>query len=133
MEFHPLKDLDAFVEWLFAPWVKAQGLEFLEVERGRVVARLPQDPSQQFVSGAMCGQSLMSAIDTVMSVAMATGDSLPRGTQHIDTHFLHPAEGEALLVEAVVKRWGRTSYGDVHVRLESSGALVAHATASFAF
>ncbi len=133
MEIHPLKDLDAFVEALFAPWVKAQGIEYLEVEHGRVLARLPQDPDQQFASGATCGQALMSAIDTVMSVAMCTGESAPRGTQHIDTHFLRPAEGEDLLIEAVVKRWGRTSYGDVHVRFEGAGDLVAHATASFAF
>ena len=56
----------------FASWVKKQGLEFLEVEEGRVKARLRQDPEQQMFTGAMCGQATMSAIDTVMSLAMLT-------------------------------------------------------------
>lgn len=128
-----MESVDQLYEWMFAPWVKRQRHEILTVEPGFVVMRLPQDPEQQFFSGAMCGQSLMSAIDTAMSIAMMSVESPPtRGTASQNTQFLRPASGEDLLVEARVLKAGRTVwYGESHVRLESSGDLVAHATCEF--
>jgi uncharacterized protein (TIGR00369 family) len=128
------ENVDRAYELIFAPWVKAQGLEFLEVREGFVRARLPQDPAQQFFSGALCGQALMSAIDTVMSLAMATTERQSRGTASQNNQFLRPAVGGDLLVEAKVLKFGRSiAYGDVHVRRESDGELIAHATSEFAF
>ncbi len=128
-----MDNVDEFVNQVFAPWVKAQGLQFLDVREGYAKARLPQDPQQQFFSGATCGQALMSAIDTTMVIAMSTTHRSARGTQSQSTRFLRPAAEEDLIVEAQVKKWGRSSYGDVHVWLEGSGELVAHATCEFAF
>ena len=54
-----------FYEWLFAPWVKDLGLRDFDVSPGRAIATLPQNAKLQFVSGAVCGQVIMSAIDTV--------------------------------------------------------------------
>lgn len=136
MELAPvsMQSVEEFHELVFAPWVKAQGLVFLEVEQGRAKARLPQDPQQQFFSGAMCGQALMSAIDTVMSIAMATFDRPSRGTASQNNQFLRPAAGDDLIVEAKVLRAGRTlAYGETFVTFESSGELVAHSTSEFSF
>lgn len=118
---------------IFAPWVKEQGHEILEVEEGRVVTRLPQDPRQFHWAGVLCGQAVMSAIDTAMVLAMMSVDPWPQGgTTNQSTRFLRPATGAPMLVEAQVLKAGRTVwYGEVHVRNEETGALVAHATCEF--
>jgi acyl-coenzyme A thioesterase PaaI-like protein len=75
----------------------------------------------------------MSAIDTTMVLAVLTlEDNSARGTASQSTRFLRPAGGEPMLVEATVVKAGRTAvYGEVHVRGEDSGTLVAHATCEF--
>ena len=119
---------------LFAPWVKQQRLEFLEVEEGRVKARLPQDAEQHFLGGGICGQALMSAIDTVMSMAMLTYPRNSKGTASQNNQFLRPAAGDDLIIEAVVLKMGKHSaYGETHVVFEGSGELVVHSTSEYAF
>ncbi len=119
---------------VFAPWVHQQGLNILEVEEGRVKARLPQHPDQQFFSGAMCGQSLMSAVDTVMSLAMGTYPRTSKGTVSQNNQFLRPAIGEDLIIEAKVMKMGKTiAYGETHVTFEQSGKLAVHATSEYAY
>lgn len=123
-----------FYEWLFAPWVKALGLCDFDVAPGVVVATLPQDERLQFSSGAVCGQVIMSAVDTVVSLAMATTDRMPKGTVYQHTHFLRPAMTHDLRVEANVLRFGRASaFAEGKVWFLQSGDLVAHATLEFAF
>lgn len=126
-------DAEAF-DWIYAPWIKEMGLTDFEVREGYFAARLPQSPDLQFFTGAICGQALMSAIDTVASMAAATGARVPKGTVYQHTHFLRPAAGEDLLVAAEVKRFGKTSaYVDCTVTLANTGALCAHAVLEFAF
>jgi acyl-coenzyme A thioesterase PaaI-like protein len=124
----------AFYEWLFAPWVKELGLRDFDVAPGRVVATLPQDRKLQFASGAICGQVIMSAVDTVVSLAMATTDRAPKGTTYQHTHFLRPAMTHDMRVEANVLRFGKASaFAEAKVTFASTGELVAHATLEFAF
>jgi uncharacterized protein (TIGR00369 family) len=126
--------VDAFYEWLFAPWVKELGLRDFEVAAGRVVATLPQNRKLQFASGAVCGQVIMSAVDTVASLAMATTERVPKGTVYQHTHFLRPAMSHDLRIEANVLRFGKTSaFAEVKVSFAESSELVAHATLEFAF
>ena len=118
----------------FASWVKKQGLEFLDVEEGRVKARLRQDSEQQMFTGAICGQATMSAVDTVMSLAMLTYGRKSKGTVNQNNQFLRPAAGDDLIVEAVVLKMGKNSaYGETHVIFEGSGDLVVHSTSGYAF
>lgn len=126
-------NVDQFYETVFAPWVRAQGHEVVSVEEGHVVTRLRQDPAQHFSAGVLCGQALMSAVDTAMVLAVFTlEDNSSRGTASQSTRFLRPAGGEPMLFEATVVKAGRTAvYGEVHVRGEESGTLVAHATCEF--
>jgi len=131
---HTNETMHEAYELVFAPWVKAQGLQLLDCEVGRVKARLPQDPEQQFFTGAMCGQALMSAVDTVMSMAMHTYDRTSRGTASQNNQFLRAAIGDDLIIEAQVLKMGKNSaYGEVFVTFEGSGDLVVHSTAEFAF
>jgi acyl-coenzyme A thioesterase PaaI-like protein len=124
----------AFHDWLFAPWVKELGLRDFAVSPGQVVATLPQSKKLQFVSGAVCGQVIMSAVDTVASLAMSTTDRPVRGTVYQHTHFLRPAMSDDMKVLAHVLRFGRTSaFAEARVTFVGSGELVAHATLEFAF
>ena len=126
-----VKDVHAL---LFAPWIQQQKLDYLEVEVGRIKARLPQDPEQHFLGGAICGQAMMSAIDTVMSLAMLTYPRGTKGTASQNNQFLRPARGEDLIVEAVVLKMGKHSaYGETRVSFEGSGELVVHSTSEYAF
>lgn len=119
-------------EYLFAPWVKAMGLVDLEVGSGTASARLPQNADLQWASGAICGQALMSAIDTVASLAVGTGDRARKGTASQRTQFLRPAAGEDLVIRSRVLQAGSTiTYLETHVTLAGSGKLVAHATLEF--
>lgn len=123
-----------FYEWLFAPWVKDLGLRDFNVSSGRAVATLPQSKKLQFVSGAVCGQVIMSAVDTVASLAMATTDRVPKGTVYQHTHFLRPAMSDDMRIEANVLRFGKaTAFAETRVSFVGSGELVAHATLEFAF
>lgn len=124
----------AAFDWIFAPWVKEMGLTDFIVREGLVSMRLPLNDRLKFFSGAVCGQALMAAIDTVASMAAATGPRIGKGTVYQHTHFLHPAANDDFLIEAEVKRFGKASaYVDCSVTFVTSGELVAHAVLEFAF
>lgn len=124
----------AWYDFVYAPWVKAQGLCDFEVREGFFAARLPQAAAMQFSSGAICGQAMMSAIDTVASMAASTGDRMTKGTIYQHTHFVRPAKGDDLRVAASVLRFGKASaFIETRVTFVGSGELVAHATLEFAF
>lgn len=126
--------VEEFYEWLFAPWVKELGLREFVVSRGHVIAILPQSKKLEFASGAICGQVIMSAVDTVASLAMSTSDRPAKGTVYQHTHFLRPAMSEDMQVEATVLRFGKASaFAETKVTFLKSGELVAHATLEFAF
>lgn len=124
----------AAYDLIFAPWVKQLGLCDFAVEGHRVTARLPEADALKFSAGAVCGQAIMAAIDTITALAMATGDRPTRGTTYQHTHFLRPAKDDDFLVEANVMRFGKTTaYAEAKVTFQTSGALVAHAVLEFAF
>lgn len=121
-------------EWLFAPWVKEIGLRDFDVSPGQVVAILPQSDKLQFASGAICGQVIMSAVDTVAALAMATSDRPAKSTVYQHTHFLRPALSQDLRIQVNVLRFGKAAaFAEAKVTLLTSAELVAHATLEFAF
>ena len=75
-----MENIEEIYEYIFAPYVKQLKLSFLEIEEGRVVAKLENSRDYQFVTGAVSGQVLMSVIDTTMSIAMNTSIKSQRGT-----------------------------------------------------
>ena len=121
-------------EHLFAPWVKDLGLTELNVSTGQASARLPVNPKLNFSSGAVCGQAIMAAVDTVVAMAMLTSDRPTKGTIYQHTHFLRAALNDDFLIEAKVLRFGKaTAYAEATVSFVTSGELVARASAEFAF
>jgi acyl-coenzyme A thioesterase PaaI-like protein len=121
-------------DFIFAPWVKQLGLHEFAVAPGRVTARLPEADALKFSAGAVCGQAIMAAIDTVASIAVATGDRPTKGTAYQHTHFLRPAKGDDFIVEANVIRFGKASaFVESRITYATSRELVAHAVLEFAF
>ena len=55
-----------------APWVLELGLEVEECRPGFIRARQPFNARMTRVVGAMSGQAIMAAIDTVMVIAVQT-------------------------------------------------------------
>jgi acyl-coenzyme A thioesterase PaaI-like protein len=128
------ENIDQAYEEIFAPWVKSMGLCDLEVSEGKASATLPQNSSLQWANGATCGQAIMAAIDTVVSLAMLTTDRFSKGTASQNTQFLKPAMGDDLRIEVNVLRFGRAiAYAETKVFFVTSGDLVAHATNEFVF
>ena len=139
---HPLADVlpvtqdnvEDAVNAIYAPWIRQMGMTDFREEEGYCRCRLPQNSDLHFFAGATCGQALMAAIDTVASLAVLTTDRIAKGTSYQHTHFLRPAAGDDMLIEARVKRFGGTSaYLDASVTLNGSGELVTHAVLEFAF
>ena len=132
----PLTDATVleFYDFLFAPWVKAMGIREFKVDPGMVSAVLPQNDALKFASGAVCGQAIMAAIDTVAALAMATTERIPKGTVYQHTHFLRSAVNDDFQLKAEVLRFGKASaFAEVRVSFVSTGELVAHASLEFAF
>lgn len=124
----------AAFDWVFAPWIKEMGFTGFVVREGYCSMRLPMNDRLKFVSGAVCGQALMAAIDTAAALATATTPRSSRGTVYQHTHFLRPAANDDFRIEATVRRFGKASaYIDCSVTFEGSGELVAHAVLEFAF
>ncbi len=97
-------------------------------------AVLPQNPDLQWASGAICGQAIMAAVDTVVSLAMLSTERTSKGTASQNTQFLRPAIGEDLLIDVNVLKFGKViAYAETKVTFASSGKLVAHATNEFVF
>ena len=118
---------------LFAPWVKQLGLCDFDVREGFVAATLPAKPALQFAGSIVCGQAIMSAIDTVASMAMMTTERATKGTIYQHTHFLRPAAAESFRIEVKVLRFGKTTaFAEARVT-NPAGDLIAHSSGEFAF
>jgi acyl-coenzyme A thioesterase PaaI-like protein len=135
---HCLPVTDATVvelyEYVMAPWVKMLGLREFKVRPGIVSAMLPQNDALKFASGALCGQAMMAAIDSVASLSVGTTGRITKGTVYQHTHFLRPAVNDDYHVRAEVLRFGRTSaFTEARVSFASTRRLVAHASLEFAF
>jgi acyl-coenzyme A thioesterase PaaI-like protein len=132
----PLTDATVveFYEYVYAPWVKMLDLRGFKVSPGMVSALLPQNDALKFSSGAVCGQAIMAAIDSVASLAIATTERISKGTVYQHTHFLRPAVNDDFHVKAEVLRFGKASaFTETRVSFASTGKLVAHASLEFAF
>jgi acyl-coenzyme A thioesterase PaaI-like protein len=124
----------AVFDWVYAPWIKDMGLTDFVVREGFCSMRLPLNDRLKFFSGAVFGQALMAAIDTVASMAAGTSPRVGKGTVYQHTHFLRPAVNDDFLVQATVRRFGKASaYVDCSVTFVGSGELVAHSVLEFAF
>lgn len=119
----------------FANWIHELNLEILEVGPEHVRAELPFSERLCRVGGMMCGQSLISAADTCMVIAVCSsmGGFSPMGTVDLTSNFMRPVISENVVLHAKVMRKGRTmAFCNTQITGRDSGKLSAFATGTFA-
>ena len=128
-------DAQALLAEHFAPWVLDLGLEVTEIGATETVTRMPLTPRLARVGGIVSGQALAAQADTTMVLALAghVGDFVPAGTVTLDTQFLRPGTGSAILCRAMIVRAGKSlAFARAELTAEDSGKPVASATATLA-
>ena len=123
----------AALEENFAPWVLDLGLEVLETSPTHVMTRMPLTDRLARVGGIVSGQALMAMADTTMILAgsAARGAFTPFATTNLDTQFLRPGTGSAILCRAEVVRQGKAlTFMRAEMSAEDTGKLTATATST---
>lgn len=126
-------DLDTIFADNFAPWVKALDISTVSVDDGASTFRMPLTPDLARVGGIVSGQALAALADTCMVLAAIAqaGKMIPFATTNLDTQFLRPGVGTAILCRASVVRAGRAMvFMHADMTEETSGKIVATATAT---
>jgi uncharacterized protein (TIGR00369 family) len=134
-----MTDIDALqraIPEIFAPWVQRLNLRVLAARPGEVALALPVGAEHVHGGGVMCGQTMMSAADTSMVLAVMTelGEFKPMTTVQLQTSFLRPiaaGSADAKVVARVLRRGKNLVFGEIEV-LDAGGKLAAHATTTYA-
>ena len=121
---------------VFAEWVRELDLRVLEARAGDVLLALPVTARHVHAGGVVCGQTLMSAADTAMVLAVMSmlGAFRPMTTVQLQTSFLRPVPADARFanVRARVLRLGKSlAFGDIEIS-HGDDVLAAHATTTYA-
>ncbi|ABD54839.1 PaaI family thioesterase [Jannaschia sp. CCS1] len=119
----------------FAPWVQDLGLVVTEIEATHTMTRMPLTAPLMRTGGIVSGQALTAQADTTVILALAgyVGDFVPAGTVTLDTQFLRPGSGTAILCRAEIIRAGRTmAFARAELTAEETVKTVALATATMA-
>ncbi|MCC2112925.1 MAG: PaaI family thioesterase [Hyphomicrobiales bacterium] len=128
-------EAERLLETAFAPWIKALRLTIVRLDADGAVLVLPNSAQITREGGIICGQALMAAADTAMvfAVAAAAGGYRPMTTVDQTSHFLKPAVGSDIRVDAAIVRIGRTmAYGRVTLTRAADGDMVAIVQTAYA-
>ncbi|MBL8330303.1 MAG: PaaI family thioesterase [Rubrivivax sp.] len=129
--------VQAQLDQVAAPYVKALQLRVTGHEGDRVTISLPVTPALVHGGGVVCGQSLLAAADTAMVLALSAvlGGFKPMTTVQLNCSFLRPvpADTPELTLSCTVLRRGKTlAFGSIDITLPD-GKLAAQATTTYAF
>ncbi|MDU8945639.1 PaaI family thioesterase [Ovoidimarina sediminis] len=117
----------------FAPWVLDLGIEVTQAAPDHVITRMALTDRLARVGGIVSGQALAAMADTsmVLAASAARGVFTPFATTNLDTQFLRPGTGPAILCRAEIVRAGRAiTFARATMTAEDSGKPVATATAT---
>jgi uncharacterized protein (TIGR00369 family) len=132
-----VEQIEAALQRIAAPCVKALHLRVLDAEPGLVRMALPVTAEVCHGGGVLCGQAMMSAMDTAMVGAMVTFDGgtfRPMTTVELHSNFLRPVPadaGEVTLTARVIKRGKTLAYGEIEI-VGADGKLAAKASTTYA-
>lgn len=120
---------------IFAPFIQSLNLRIESLDETGVIMRMPYDDSLCRVGGIICGQSLMSLIDTCMVFVCYTG--LGRyaevTTVSQSTSFMRPAIGKDVMAYGRVVKAGRMLvFGEVTLRMAGDDRPVCSGTSTYA-
>ncbi|CAM2181468.1 Thioesterase domain-containing protein [Paraburkholderia sacchari] len=128
------KAIDALLERVLAPWVKALRLRPVEVTEESATMRLPFSGELRHSGGGICGQVFMAAADTAMIVAItaALGEFKPMTTVALNTNFMRAVRKGDVTITARVLRMGRNLvFGEIEL-YDEEGRMAVHATSTYA-
>lgn len=135
-----LEALAAISEEIFAPWVKALGVETVEIGADFCRFRMPgaSDTIRRGGpgGGVVSGQAISAAADTasVLTLIALNGTTRPCTTVDLTTHFMRPLpEGEAEIRVEAVSNGRRMAVTRVEVKAAGAPKLSATATCAFAY
>ncbi len=128
--------LQSLLDSVVAPWIRELGLRVTQVQTDEVHLSLPITAHLVHGGGVVCGQTLMSAADTAMVLAVASqlGGFKPMTTVQLQTSFLRPISGtdtEARVVARVLRLGKNLVFGEIEVQ-DAFGRLAAHSTTTYA-
>ncbi|MCE8008436.1 PaaI family thioesterase [Aestuariivita sp.] len=127
------QDIQTLLDENFAPWIKALKIEVLETTPDATTFRMPLGDHIARVGGIVCGQALASLADTAMVLAAIAkaGELKLYATTNLDTQFLRPGAGDAVLCRATVVRAGKALvFTHAEMTEQESGKPIATATAT---
>ena len=135
-----LSGLAAIADEVFAPWVKALGIEAVEIGPDFCRFRMPgnADMTRQGGpgGGVVSGQAVTAAADTasVLTLIALNGRTRPCTTVDLTTHFMRPLpEGDAEIRVEAVLNGRRMAVTRVEVKAAGAAKLSAAATCAFAY
>jgi len=132
-----LEALQQVLETKTAPIVQGIGLRVVAASENEVTVSMPVVPHVVHGGGVLCGQAIVTAMDTVMVLAIvahAGGTFRPMTTVQLQTTFMRgvPANaGEVTLIGRILRAGKSLVFGEIHLRL-ADGTLAAHATTTYA-
>lgn len=128
--------LQSLIDTVFAPWVRELGLRVTHAQTDEVHLSLPITAHHVHGGGVVCGQTLMSAADTAMVLAVSSqlGGFKPMTTVQLQTSFMRPISGtdtEARIIARVLRMGKSLVFGEIEVQ-DAYGRLAAHCTTTYA-
>ena len=125
----------ALLQEVFAPWVTDLGLRLESMAPDEVTMRLPYGDRLTRADDIVCGQAMMTAIDTccVFVCWASLGDTRNVTTVSQTTNFLRPAIGTDVIIRGRPLKVGRSMiFLEVSIVGANNDKPVAHGTSTFA-
>jgi uncharacterized protein (TIGR00369 family) len=119
---------------VFAPWVQQLKLSIEVVEEDRVVIRMPYSDDLCRSHQMICGQAMMTLIDTCMVFVCYVGQGKYSNCTTVsqNTSFMRPVMGVDILATGRVLKSGRSLvYGEVTLRSEGDDRIVCAGTSTY--
>lgn len=140
MQDFGIKDVSAFLEQVFAPWVQDLGIETNEVTPTGARFRLPENAAlvrqNKDAPAIVCGQAIAAVADTASVLTLCLLNRRIRNCTTVDmtTHFLRPIPlGDVAVDIEAVSNGRRMAVTRAQFRAAGSTKPAAVATCTFAY
>jgi len=120
---------------VFAPWIQQLNIKVISIGDGEVTLQMPYSDKLCRSHGLICGQALMSLIDTCMVfvcyLGMGKYSDCATVSQH--TTFMHPAIDTDIIATGKLVKSGRTLiFGEVTLNAVNDPRPICNGTLTYA-
>ena len=119
---------------VFAPWVQQLQLSIEEIGNDTVVMRMPYSDDLCRSHQMICGQAMMTLIDTCMVFVCYTGQGRYTNCTTVsqNTSFMRPVIGRDIVATGRVLKSGRSLvFGEVTLHAEGDERMVCSGTSTY--